>query len=227
MPDMKRLSFFLFVAAVSFASCKKSSDAGSANVRVINVSPNSSAFDFNVNGSLQVGNVTYGTGSTYRPIPANTPSIAIVSGGSTLFNSAIGVSANKYYSLYFYDSTSILKLSFLEEERPTPAAGKCLIRFLHFYKGAVTVDIKQASGANMFLGRTMVDHMNNGSLIGYTSFDPGTFSINTFVAGTSVQLFQFPNFTAEAGKRYTLVLRGFSSVSTGPQSLQLVPMTDE
>ncbi|MEN9597961.1 MAG: hypothetical protein RL596_272 [Bacteroidota bacterium] len=223
---MKKGIYLLLLVAIGFSACNKSADGGTANVRVINLSPNSSAFDFNVNSSLVVGNIVYGSATTYRGISANTPAFTITQGGTTLLASALGVSANNYYSLFLYDSTSALKVSFLQEDRPSPAAGKVNIRFLHFYKGTVAVDIKQGTTTNMFTNRSITDHIANGSLINYTSFDPGTFNITVYVAGTSVQLFQFPNFTAEAGKSYTFVLRGFSSVSTGAQSLQLVPITD-
>lgn len=223
---MKKGIYLLLFFAIAFSACNKSSDGGTANLRVINLSPNSSAFDFNVNGSLQIGNIVYGSSTSYRAVPANTPSFTITQSGATLFASALGVAANNYYSLYLYDSTTSLKASFLQEDRPTPAAGKANIRFLHFYRGNVTVDIKQGTTTNMFTNRSATDHIANGSLISYTAFDPGTFNVTVYVTGTSVQLFQFPNFTAEAGKSYTFVLRGFSSVSTGAQSLQLVPITD-
>ncbi|MBX9735159.1 MAG: DUF4397 domain-containing protein [Chitinophagaceae bacterium] len=222
---MKKGIYLLLLVVIIFSACKKSSE-GTANVRVINLVPNSTNLDFNVGGTLQIGSIGYGNSSSYKGIGTNTPSFTITQAGTILFSSALGVAANNFYTLYLYDSTTSMKVSFLQDERLTPPTGKANIRFLHFYKGNVTVDIRQGTSANMFTNRSATDHISNSSLLGYTAFDPGTFNVSVYVAGTNVQLFQFPNFTAEAGKSYTFALRGFSSVTSGPQSLQLIPITD-
>ena len=215
----------MLLAVLTLSACKKSSE-GTANVRVINLVPNSTSLDFNVNGSLQVGSIGYGVATAYQGIGSNSPSFTIGQSGTILFSSALGVSANSFYTLYLYDSTTSMKVSFLQDDRTAPPSGKANIRFLHFYKGNVIVDIRQGTSTNMFTNRSATDHFNNSSLLGYTAFDPGTFNVTVYVAGTSVQLFQFPNFTAEAGKSYTFVLRGFSNVTSGPQALRLIPITD-
>ncbi|MBX9780617.1 MAG: DUF4397 domain-containing protein [Chitinophagaceae bacterium] len=222
---MRKSIYSLLLAVLTLSACKKSSE-GTANVRVINLVPNSTSLDFNVNGSLQVGSIGYGVATAYQGIGSNSPSFTIGQSGTILFSSALGVSANSFYTLYLYDSTTSMKVSFLQDDRTAPPSGKANIRFLHFYKGNVIVDIRQGTSTNMFTNRSATDHFNNSSLLGYTTFDPGTFNVTVYVAGTSVQLFQFPNFTAEAGKSYTFVLRGFSNVTSGPQALQLIPITD-
>jgi hypothetical protein len=141
------------------------------------------------------------------------------------FNGNLLLEPIKYYSLFGFDSTTNFKVSLVEDDRTAPATGKINMRFLNFYKGSVTIDIKNVT-TNLFTTRSTNDHASNGTYTQYTSMNPGSYSLGVFVAGSSVNLFQLPAIDFVAGKSYTLVLRGFSAVSSGPQAMVLVPISD-
>jgi hypothetical protein len=226
---MKKIIVLGFVLTALFSACKKTDAPADANIRLVNLSPNSNNLDLSANNTLLVGNVAYGVASSYRPISSNSPLVTVVDPLSSL--STPLVSANlllqptKSYSLIVFDSVSAIKTSLIEDDRTVPASGKINMRFLHFYKGSVIVDIKRGT-TNLFTSRITNDHSTNGSLTQYTSMDPGSYSLGVFVAGSSVNLFQLPAIDFVAGKNYTLVLRGFSAVASGPQAMVLVPITD-
>lgn len=224
---MKKTIILASAAVLFFAACKKTDTPANANIRLINLSPNSNALDLNANNALLIGNVGYGVASSYQPIASNSPLVTITTAGvaSPYFNGNLLIQPSKYYSLFGYDSTTAFKVSLIEDDRTAPATGKINMRFLNFYKGSVTVDIRKGT-TNLFTSRSTNDHAANGSYTQYTSMDPGSYSLGVFVAGSSVNLFQLPAIDFVAGKNYTLVLRGFSSVSSGPQSMVLVPITD-
>ncbi len=224
---MKKIFTLASVAILFFAACKKTDTPADANIRLVNLSPNSNNLDLNANNALVIGGVSYGVASSYRPISSNSPLVTITTAGVTnpFLNANLLLQASKYYSLFSYDSTTAFKVSLVEDDRTAPATGKINMRFFNFYKGSVSVDIKRGT-TNLFTSRTTNDHSVNGNLTQYTSMDPGSYSLGVFVAGSSVNLFQLPAIDFVAGKNYTLVLRGFSSVSTGPQAMVLVPITD-
>lgn len=224
---MKKIITLASVAVLFFTACKKTDTPADANIRLVNLSPNSNNLDLNANNALLIGGVAYGVASSYRPIASSSPLATITTAGvaTPYFNGNLLIQPSKYYSLFGFDSTAAFKVSLVEDDRTATATGKINMRFLHFYKGSVTVDVKRGT-TNLFTSRSTNDHASNGSYTQYTSMDPGSYSLGVFVAGSSVSLFQLPAVDFVAGKNYTLVLRGFSSVSSGPQAMVLVPITD-
>lgn len=217
------------VAIVCFSSCSKTTGSGEANIRFVNLAPNSSNLDFNATGSLLVGGVSYGAASVYRPISSSNPAISINATGATqtLFSGNLALQTGIYYSFFVYDSVANMRVSLVIDDQTAPPTGKANLRFLHFYKGAVSVDIKKDGTTNLFTTRTANDHSVDAVYSKYIAIDPGTFNVSAVVAGSSVVLFQLPGFAPVAGKSYTLILRGFSAVSTGAQAIALVPITDK
>lgn len=227
---MKKFLSIVTLAIIAFSSCKKTDSPVDANIRFVNLSPNSNSLNMNTNNSLLIGNVVYGSASTYRPISSNSPLVTIVDPSSSIATPLVSanllIQPSIFYSFFLFDSTSSAKVSLVIDDQTLPASGKCNIRFLNFYKGSVSVDIKRGGTTNLFTARTTNDHAVTPNYSQYTSFDAGSFSFGAFVAGTSVSLFQLPNINFVAGKNYTLILRGSSAVSTGPQAIVLVPITD-
>jgi len=227
---MKKYLSIIFLAIIVSSSCKKTETVGDANIRFVNLSPNSNSLNMNANNALLIGNVVYGSASSYRPISANNPLVNIIdplsSSSTPMVSANLLIQPSIFYSFFLFDSTSSAKVSLVVDDRTLPATGKCNIRFLNFYKGSVSVDIKRGGATNLFIARTTNDHAVTPTFSQYTSFDAGSFSLGAFVAGTSVSLFQLPNIDFVAGKKYTLILRGLSAATTGPQSMVLVPITD-
>lgn len=227
---MKNFLSLIVLALIVFSSCKKTDTAVDANIRFVNLSPNSNSLNFNSNNSLLFSSITYGVASSYKPISSNSPLVNIIdpasSSSSPLFSANLLLQPSLFYSYFLFDSTSSLKVSLIEDDRTQPPTGKCNIRFLHFYKGSVSVDIKKAGTTNLFTARTTNDHAITPTYSQYTSFDPGAFTLGVFLAGTSVSLYQMPSVDFVAGKNYTLVLRGLSAATSGPQSMVLTSIAD-
>ena len=211
-------------------SCKKSEDQATANLRFINMSPNSSAMDLYLNSALVVGNVSYPGPSSYQPINAAATSLSVnqATTSSILLAGNIALAANNHYSAIVYDSVAILKGDIFQDDRSDPPAGKAFVRFFNYVSGTPSLDIIKAGNTSnkLFTSRTYLDHKNTGSYISYTAIDPGPFSVSAVVAGTNVLITQLPSFEATAGKSYTLVLRGFNK-GTNAQAVFLSPIQDK
>lgn len=211
-------------------ACKKSNDQASANLRFINLSPNSGAMDLYLNSALVVGNVSYPSPSNYQSINAAATSLSVNQATTTsiLLAGNISLAANNHYSAIVYDSVAILKGDIFQDDRSDPPAGKAYVRFFNYVSGTPSLDIIKAgvTSNKLFSSRTYLDHKNTGAYISYTAIDPGPFSVSAVVAGTNVLITQLPSFEATAGKSYTLVLRGFNK-GTNAQAVFLSPIQDK
>ncbi len=227
---MKNIQIVLVAMAITWMlGCSKTSNSGEAQIRFVNLSPNSTNVNLIGNGALVAGGIAYGSASTYKPISSSNPAITVNTTGVTqpLFSGNLSIKAGMYYSFFVFDSTTKMKVSLVIDDQTAPPAGKANIRFLNFYNGAVAVDVKKGGSTNLFISRTTNDHTVNGDLSKYIAIDPGTFTLSAVVAGSSVVLIQLPSFATVAGKSYTMILRGSSSVTTGTQAITLDAITDK
>jgi len=171
-------------------SCKKSSDQATANLRFINLSPNSGAMDLYLHSSLVVGNVTYPGPSGYQSINAAATSLSVnqATNANILLAGNIALAANNHYSAIVYDSVAILKGDIFQDVRSDPPAGKAFVRFFNYVSGTPSVDIIMAGNCshNLFTSRTYLDHKNTGSYVSYTAIHPAPFNVSAVVSGTNV-----------------------------------------
>jgi hypothetical protein len=229
---MKKLLHTLVLAfiMVSVFSCTKSSPTSTTNMRFINLSPNAGALDVYANSSLVVGNVGYGSASSYQTINAATTAISFNQAGTTSMvgSGSIAFNPNNYYSAIVYDSVANIKGNLFQDDRTAPPTGKAFLRFFDYANVNSSIDIIRSGTTpiKLFASRNYIDHISTVSYIGYTAIDPGTFNISAVVAGTSSAITSLPNFEAVAGKSYTIVLKGFFG-GTGAQAVFLGPITDQ
>lgn len=229
---MKKLSTSLLLAliVVSVISCTKSTPTSTTNLRFINLSPNAGALDVYANSSLVVGNVGYGSASSYQSINAASTAVSFTQAGTTsmIGSGTVAFNANSYYSAIVYDSVATIKGNLFQDDRTAPPTGKAFIRFFDYANVNSSIDILRSgtTPVKLFSSRNYVDHITTLSYISYTAIDPGIFNVSAVVAGTSSTITQLPNFEAVAGKSYTLVLKGFSG-GTGTQAVFLGPITDQ
>ena len=227
----KTLSIFI-LALVFLGACSKDDDPAQTNLRFVHMSPDAPSLDYSINNSLFIGGNSYTAPTPYRPTNAGSVNVSVSATGTTtpLFNINGNFQADKYYSVFLFDSVGKLKITGMEDDRTAPPTGKCNVRFLHLGTDQGPVDIIRAGGPiKLFSNRSFNDHSTSASLTGYTAIDPGPFSVSAIVAGSvNTLVTQLPSFPATAGKSYTLVLRGFkNAVALSPQSILLGVIEDK
>lgn len=229
---MKKLSTSLLLAliVVSVISCTKSTPTATTNLRFINLSPNAGALDVYTNSSLVVGNVGYGSASSYQSINAAATAVSFTQAGTTsmIGSGNVAFNPNNYYSAIVYDSVATIKGNLFQDDRTAPPTGKAFVRFFDYANVNSSIDIMRSgtTAVKLFASRNYVDHVTTLSYISYIAIDPGIFNVSAVVAGTNSTITQLPNFEVVAGKSYTLVLKGFSG-GTGTQAVLLGPITDQ
>jgi hypothetical protein len=220
------------LASIASVSCKKDDPTPQTNLRFIHMSANAPTLDYSIKNSIFIGNNSYPVPTSYQATDAGSISVKVSQTGSTatLFSVDGNFSANKFYSVFLFDSVANLKISTMEDDRSAPPAGKTFVRFLHLGTGQGPVDIIRAGGPiRLFTNRSFNDHSTTPSLTAYTAIDPGPFSVSAIVAGSvNTLVTQLPSFNATEGKSYTLVLRGFKNAAPlTPQVIFLSGIEDK
>ena len=221
---MKKISVFFFaIIAIGLWSCNKSSSGTTANVRLVNLSPNSITFDLYINNSLLIGGVGYGANSSYIKATGGNVNVAIAPTGTTTasISGDITLNADSYNSVFLFDSVAKVQGTVIVDDRTAPPSGKVNIRFFNFVSGGNAVDILRAGTTKLFSSRSFNDQNTFTNLTAYTAFDPGPFSVSAVIAGTTVVITSLPSIDATAGKSYTLVLKGFPG-----GTISLTPIAD-
>jgi len=219
-----RKNFLLFmslVGAIVFAGCEKNETPPTGQLMIVNASPNSANIDAAANGTVIVQNLAYPNNSGYKTVSTGNNNITVNQTGSAtpFINGTLNIEANSHYSLYIVDSAHERKATATRDDLTPPASGKSKVRVLHFSPNGPNIDIL-ANGSTTagFSNRGFNDVASNASFQNFTEVNAGVLVLQVRLAGTSTVLATFPSLTLQAGKIYTVLVRGFAG-GTGTQAL--------
>lgn len=217
---------WLPILVVVLLACKKSDNAPKSSVRFIHASPNAPGVDLAPDGQLLVGNVSYGSGTSYYKVNAGGFNVRLYPTGTrdVVLNGDVALQADQFYTIMVADSVAKLKVSVVKDDRTPPPAGKSLIRFFHLVSNGSTYDF-YIGPTPLFTSRSFFDHTTNTSWVGYTSIDPGTYTLVARASNGSSTVTTFPSAALAAGKSYTIVMRGFVG-GFGSQAVLMSLYTD-
>lgn len=212
---MKR-KFLAFAALVSsvffFASCEKEDvDPGTAQLMVVNASPNGSNIDVSVNSSVFVSNLAYPNNTGYKSVTASNANIVVTPAGSTtaFLNGTMLMEKNTAYTFYVVDSSHERKASFTKDDLSAPASGKVKVRLLHLSPNAPNIDVSINGASNAsFNNRGFNDFMTSGMYHAFAEVDAAGVTLQVKLTGTSTVLATLPVVTLTAGKIYTFIIKG-------------------
>ena len=221
------LSSLLF-AALFFVGCDKDDDAiGTANLMVVNASPNGSNIDVAVNGSVFASNLAYPNNTGYKSVTASNANIVVTPTGSAtpILNGTMLLEKNTSYTFYVVDSSHERKASFTKDDRSAPSSGKSKVRLLHLSPNSPNIDVSINGGSDAsFNNRGFNDFMVNAAYHNFTEVNAGAVNLQVKLAGTSTVVATLPAVTVTAGKIYTFIIKGFTG-GTGTQQLGLEVIT--
>jgi len=211
---MIRSSFYVVIAALLFAGCKKS-DITDSYVKLINASVDAPPMDVTFDGVLLIGNIAFPEASNVAFVPSGSPLARIIpsTGTATLATGNLSLAENTNYTIIAADSVHKLKVSTVQDDITPPATGKANIRFFHLSANTITVDIN-ISGTPAYTVRSFNDQAANVSKAVFNSIDAGTYTFTAVETGTSNTI-ATSSVTLEAGKLYTIILKGAADAPTG------------
>jgi len=152
---MRKLTSSLLLACIvlSLVSCVKSTPTATTNLRFINLSPNAGALDVYANSSLVVGNVGYGSASSYQTINASSTAVSFTLAGtaSMVGSGPVAFNPNNYYSAIVYDSVATIKGNLFQDDRTAPPTGKAFLRFFDYANLNSSIDILRSGTTSVKL----------------------------------------------------------------------------
>lgn len=217
----------LLCSAVFFVSCEKNDDEATANLLVVNASPNGSNIDASANGSVIASNIAYPSNSGYKAVAAGNVNVIVKQTGTNneIINGTLVTEAKANYTMYVVDSAHERRAAFTRDDLTAPAAGKAKIRLLHLSPNAPSVDVTiNGAAATNFGNRSFNDFSTNANLASFTEVNAAGLNLQINLAGTSTTVATIPAFTVQAGKIYTFIIKGFAGV-VGTQGLGVEVIT--
>jgi len=134
-----------------------------------------------------------------------------VSAANAFIDSTLTFKEEKVYSLFAINTKQDMELLAIQDSVKTPATGKANIRIIHLSPDAPAIDISTT-------GTTGTALANNLSFKGHTEFlelASDKHTIQAKAAGTNDLLLTATDLQLEAGKTYSLLIRGFKTPPTG------------
>ena len=185
-----------------------------AQVRVIDVSPDAPVLDIHQNSSAALYNVAFGTVSSYMPVASGVFTHAAYSAGTQQQLAAVRgtLTAGNQYTVLTGDTAANLQMTVLKDQSYAAPSGDVALRFLDQTTRAGAFDIYLLSpGAAPSGVAPLITAASFGANTGYIVVPSGTYSIVAFPTGTAPASSSVPTYTGSqvtypSGSARTIVL---------------------
>jgi hypothetical protein len=218
----------VMLAAVGLSGCQSIS-MNSAQLRVIDASPDSGVIDSYQNGSALAYNLGFGTMTSYVPMSPGSYNFATEKAGTrqTLVASTDTLAAGKQYTEIIGSGLANLQQNVLQDETSPAPSGQVAIRLINqaTRSGAVDVYLVPKSGKAANTSPIAVN-LNFGVNSGYINIPEGTYAlvvvpVGTTLASSTVTLLSGAQVDYASGAVRTVVL--IDQEILGAQHAALIP----
>ncbi len=198
---------------VLFSSCSDDDDienGKSVNVKVVNSAEASGSQDFYIDGT-KVTTVSENQASNYIATTnsGNDRDVEFKKTGSSEVYASedVDLKDNKNYTFILSGTGNSAKITAAEDDLSAPASGKAKVRFIHLNSGAGKVDLGVVTNSKL------VSNVSYGDVSNFFEVEAGAQVLNVYPAGQANSNLAL-NFAAlNAGRIYTVILKGSSEVS--------------
>ncbi len=185
-------------------------------IRLLHASPNTPAVDIYANDNLVARNLTYKEFTEYFPVPASSYQISAFPTGqkvNPVLATNISVPAGSILTVAGVGNApnlSILPVS--DRMMPIPPS-KAYVKFVHLSPNAPSVDITLPNGTKLF------SDVEFREITNYIVVDPGLYTLQARVAGTSQVALNVPNVRIKPNRFYTVYAVGLAGENPTLQML--------
>ncbi len=219
----------ILVLMNSSGCIKKDPESRITQVLLVPLSPNATACDFSINGTLYATTVGYSTttGTVSYSLPYYTlepRAGAVVAYNATGTNNAFAsvtknMEEDRVYSTFLIDSVLKAKAVIVNDDLSEPTPGKVKIRFFHFSANTPAMDVvNSVTSVKMFVNRAFNDQAVTTSFENFTEIDAGTYTFIFKNAATGATIYTTSAQVLKPDRIYTLAARGFTG-GTGTQAI--------
>jgi Domain of unknown function (DUF4397) len=225
---VKILSVLAFFGLTNFSKCKEGNvlnPNGSDNiakVRFFNAAPDAPKLAFVVDGkTINADSTAYNAGIDYQTIKVSSDkktSLGISAKGAILSGDTLQLKTDSTvsYSVFaLQEADKALKTSIVVDNLIPPTAGKARIRIANFIPDLSTpFDIEFAAPNAAASTKRDFQNVFFKFVTNFSDFTAGSYDIKVKLSGQTTTVVPAPNAkgvaaTFEAGKTYTVVLRGY------------------
>ena len=203
------LSLALFIS-----SCKKDDidENGSANIKVVNASPSSTAQGFFLaDKTIVASGLDFTDASDYITTNSGNRLTAQFrnNGATTAYaQDNFDVNSNGTYTVFLAGDGQSARVKMFSDDLSAPASGQAKVRFVHLSDAApVNIDIRDAAGNNL------AANLSRDVATNFVAITPSVVSFQVFAAGDSNSLGTFDLSAFAAGKIYTVYITGSTAGS--------------
>ena len=161
-----------------------------AYVRVLHASPDAPAVDVYANENIIARQLSYKSFTPYVKVPGGTYNIRVFPAGSTVnpvINTSVNLAPGTITTAAAIGRLADIGLLGVPDTRFATTPGKAYIRFIHLSPNAPAVDITLPNGSLLF------SNVAYRGIANYIPVDPGTYTLQARVAGTSQVILNVPN----------------------------------
>jgi len=189
--NRRALSAALLLASLALSGCQGITTT-SAQLRVIDASPDAGIIDSYQNSSALAYNLAFGTATSYIPMSAGVYNLAAEKAGThqTLITSNETLAPNRQYTEIIGAGLANLQQTFLLDQSTPAPAGRIALRILNQTTRAGAVDvylIPQSSPPGKGSTATSVaTNLAFGANTGYLDLPEGTYALDVVPTGTTL-----------------------------------------
>lgn len=201
------------------AGCSKSSNSGTAQLRLLNASIGFPSLDLQVNGTTQTGTasgVAYGTVGAYVGVPTSAITTSVAATGTTtaLSSASRTLAGGVSYTQVAYGAQDALKMALIQENVTAPASGQTSLTVLNLAPNAGNVDVYIGSGTTIGTAALVAGNVASGSGSGYGTQASGTYNFWVTGAGNAADVrLSGQGLTLGSAQVMSLILTGTSGGS--------------
>ncbi len=173
------------------------------------------AVNIEINGTVAASGVTYLQRLGYQQLTSGNNNLKILAGSTTVIDTTIFLSENKYYSVFVYENAGNVIALITTDILTSPGSTNASVRFIHLALGTASLDI----GA---VGKTTpwFPFYTYGQVADFRPVVGGVYDLYMNQAGTSNTLATLIDQDLVAGKIYTVIAKGIPG-GTGVLALGL------
>lgn len=190
--------------------------AKSPFIRLLHASPDAPAVDIYANENLIARNLQYKGFTDYFPVPAGSYNIRVFTTGQKLnpvLSTNVMIPAGSILTIAVVGSASSLGiLSVSDRMMPIPPS-KTRIRFVHLSPNTPSVDVTLQNGTKLF------SDVEYKEITNYITVDPGLYTLQARIAGTSQVALNVPNVRIKPNRFYTIYAVGLTGENPTLQML--------
>ncbi|EOD00488.1 DUF4397 domain-containing protein [Caldisalinibacter kiritimatiensis] len=176
-------------------------------IRILHASPDAPAVDVYINNNLVASNLKYRQFTEYLQVPPGRYNVKVFAAGqrtNPVIDTEVNVTPMSIATVAAVGRLENIKLLPIPEPRMPIPPGKLYIRFGHLSPNAPRVDVRLPNGQTLFR------NVGFEEVTDYIPVDPGTYTLEVFLAGTDERVLYVPNVNLQPNRFYTVYAVGLA-----------------